>query len=271
MLNKMTVVGSAAMLLVVSLVGVTCGAEQTAGPLDALGAGRAGTPAVVNPVIRSELANWLSLNGSWEFRVDPKLTGYKGRWFEAGQWPPAERQIQVPGAWEAQGVGEPGRSNSGTAAFESYGHMMFSTYSGPAWYRKTVEVPTRWSGRRIWLKIGAVNSIGWIWVNGTYLARHYEYAGTYKYDISDLVTAGQSATVTVLVRNDVPSRQGETNSLRTFGGLHRSVELEATPSVFVDYAKHRRKHADLSVLPTPAFFYGLEPGAEIAVDIEPGK
>jgi pyruvate carboxylase len=43
------------------------------------------------------------------------------------------------------------------------------------------------------------------------------------------------------------------------------------PSVFVDYAKHRRKCADVSVLPTPAFFYGLEPGAEIAVDIEPGK
>lgn len=43
------------------------------------------------------------------------------------------------------------------------------------------------------------------------------------------------------------------------------------PSVFVDYAKHRREFADVSVLPTPAFFYGLEPGAEIAVDIEPGK
>ena len=39
-----------------------------------------------------------------------------------------------------------------------------------------------------------------------------------------------------MVRNDIPSRQGEANSLRTYGGLYRSVELEATGDVFVEYA-----------------------------------
>ncbi|GAB4140058.1 MAG: pyruvate carboxylase [Planctomycetaceae bacterium] len=43
------------------------------------------------------------------------------------------------------------------------------------------------------------------------------------------------------------------------------------PQVFKDFAKHRKKYADTSILPTPAFLYGLEPGEEIAVDIEPGK
>ena len=33
----------------------------------------------------------------------------------------------------------------------------------------------------------------------------------------------------------------------------------------------RRKYSDTSVLPTPVFFYGMEPGEEISVDIEPGK
>ena len=43
------------------------------------------------------------------------------------------------------------------------------------------------------------------------------------------------------------------------------------PEVFVDYAKHRRAYGDVGVLPTPVFFYGLEPGQEINVEIEKGK
>ena len=43
------------------------------------------------------------------------------------------------------------------------------------------------------------------------------------------------------------------------------------PRVFTEYADHRRKYADVSSLPTPAFFYGPEEGDELYVDIERGK
>ncbi len=43
------------------------------------------------------------------------------------------------------------------------------------------------------------------------------------------------------------------------------------PQVFLDFAKNRDLFSDLSVLPTPAFFYGLHPGEEISIDIEVGK
>jgi len=43
------------------------------------------------------------------------------------------------------------------------------------------------------------------------------------------------------------------------------------PEVFLDFAKYAREYSDLSVLPTPAFFYGMKVGEEIAVDIEEGK
>ncbi|RMG33190.1 MAG: pyruvate carboxylase [Planctomycetota bacterium] len=43
------------------------------------------------------------------------------------------------------------------------------------------------------------------------------------------------------------------------------------PQVFRDFAAHQQSYGDTSVLPTPAFFYGLEPNEEIAVDIEEGK
>jgi pyruvate carboxylase len=43
------------------------------------------------------------------------------------------------------------------------------------------------------------------------------------------------------------------------------------PTVFADFARHQAAYSDVSVLPTPAFFYGLNPGEEISVSIEEGK
>ncbi|MCU0792952.1 MAG: pyruvate carboxylase, partial [Opitutaceae bacterium] len=43
------------------------------------------------------------------------------------------------------------------------------------------------------------------------------------------------------------------------------------PQVFADFAKQRTAFGDVSVLPSAAFFYGLQPGEEITVDIEEGK
>jgi len=43
------------------------------------------------------------------------------------------------------------------------------------------------------------------------------------------------------------------------------------PRVFPEFAEHQRKYSDTSVLPTPVFFYGMEPREEISVDIERGK
>jgi pyruvate carboxylase len=43
------------------------------------------------------------------------------------------------------------------------------------------------------------------------------------------------------------------------------------PEVFEEFAVHRRTYADVSVLPTPVFLYGLKPQEEIAVHLERGK
>ncbi|MGA2230773.1 MAG: pyruvate carboxylase [Tepidisphaeraceae bacterium] len=43
------------------------------------------------------------------------------------------------------------------------------------------------------------------------------------------------------------------------------------PQVFMDYQKHLMAHDNTSFLPTSAFFYGLQSGEEINVEIEPGK
>ncbi|MDT8441891.1 MAG: pyruvate carboxylase [Desulfuromonadales bacterium] len=43
------------------------------------------------------------------------------------------------------------------------------------------------------------------------------------------------------------------------------------PNVFEEYIRHRQEYSDTSFLPTPVFFYGLDVGDEVSIDIEAGK
>jgi pyruvate carboxylase len=43
------------------------------------------------------------------------------------------------------------------------------------------------------------------------------------------------------------------------------------PDVFLNFAKARAAYGSMEILPTPQFFYGVDQGVEIAVEIEPGK
>ena len=43
------------------------------------------------------------------------------------------------------------------------------------------------------------------------------------------------------------------------------------PNVYPDLDRHKDEFSDTSVIPTPVFLYGLEPGQETSIDIEPGK
>jgi pyruvate carboxylase len=43
------------------------------------------------------------------------------------------------------------------------------------------------------------------------------------------------------------------------------------PQVFLDFEKAHRAYDNVSYIPTPAFFYGLKPGDEFNIEIEPGK
>ncbi len=48
----------------------------------------------------------ISLDGPWQFRLDPKQEGGAAKWSESGVEFP--NRIQVPGNWQAQGFGTPG-------------------------------------------------------------------------------------------------------------------------------------------------------------------
>ncbi len=43
------------------------------------------------------------------------------------------------------------------------------------------------------------------------------------------------------------------------------------PNVYPEFDRYRQEYSDTSVIPTPIFFYGLEPNQETSIEIEPGK
>jgi len=43
------------------------------------------------------------------------------------------------------------------------------------------------------------------------------------------------------------------------------------PKVWQDYEADHAQYGDVSILPTPVFFYGMQPGEEISIDLERGK
>jgi pyruvate carboxylase len=82
-----------------------------------------------------------------------------------------------------------------------------------------------------------------------------------------------------LASNDCDLQPIDLNRLR--GDLSAKLKRPVTtddlyshlmyPDVFANFDKIRHDYSDVSVLPTPAFFFGLHPRQEINVTIEPGK
>ena len=185
-------------------------------------------PAVVNPVGREDDGTWLSLSGEWAFTNFHHASGRRTIKFKFQEPWPLERTMKVPGCWEAQGLGGPGMGVPHLAPDNSP-RMLNGTFKGEGFYRRRVDIPSAWAGKRIWLKVGGVRSRGWFYVNDHAVAMVDFYAGAWKYDITPFVKPGESAKVVAVVDNVVANRNGQPSTSQRWGGLVRDVELEATP------------------------------------------
>ena len=251
--------------LVVALSAAACGEELRG--VDTW-AGIKPLPAVVNPVGRESSSDLISLRGEWEFVTQPKAFPRRYRHTKVPfakvdeQTPPGRasgadtpwseaRKINVPGAWEAQGVGEPGMSIPWDPLWDCSPKKINHLYMGEGWYRRDVVLPSGWSGKKVWLKIGGIRSQGWFWVNKHPVAWVDTYCGTYKYDITPFVRLGATNRLTVCVNNALPSRKGLMSNVHRWGGIYRDIEIEATPETRIDDAWVRgdfdRRSADIHV------------------------
>jgi len=186
----------------------------------------------------------VSLDGEWEFRLDPQREGEAGKWFEPSVAFPDK--IQVPGNWQAQGFGEPIR-------------LVRHNYQGIAWYRRTFEVPPVMAGKRIQLKFQAVCNNGEVYVNGHHVGRIETFITPYEFDVTDLVHPGpntlvvrvDSGSTDEIARNNLETGDpasangyvGMIQFLVKWGGIIGKVELSARPAIALE---------DLVVLPNVA-------------------
>jgi hypothetical protein len=174
----------------------------------------------------------LSLDGQWQFRLDPQREGEAGKWFEPGaEFPDV---IKVPGNWQAQGFGPQIR-------------LIRHNYQGVAWYRRSFDVPKDWAGRRVWLRFQSVCNHGEAYVNGRHVGRIETFISPYEFDVTDRIRFGQENTVAVKVDSgstekiarenlnlgDPASANGYVGMIQYFakwGGIIGRVELLARPS-----------------------------------------
>lgn len=226
-------------------------------------------PAVVNPVGREASDDLISLRGEWDFVTQPRSFCRRYRHTKVPfakideNTPPerisgmdtpwsAARKINVPGAWEPQGVGKPGMSIPWDPLWDCSTKKLRHVYMGEGWYRKDVVLPKGWAGKKVWLKIGGVKSQGWFWVNKNPVAWVDNYCGTYKYDITPFVKPGETNRVLVCVNNAIPSRKGLMSNVHRWGGIYRDIEIEATPETRIDDAWVRgdfeRREAEVHVV-----------------------
>ena len=152
---------------------------------------------------------------TWEFRCS------EGE--NSGKW----GKIQVPSQWELQGYGQ-----------YSYGMGRGAKEYGE--YRYSFKVPSSWKGSDIRIVFEGVMTDTEVKVNGK-SAGPVHQGGFYRfeYDITDIVKAGGSNKLEVLVRKE--SDNASVNNAErhadwwNFGGIYRPVYLTSTPRQHIEH------------------------------------
>ena len=116
--------------------------------------------------------DWLCLNGEWDFEIDDAENGEAKKFFERDS---LDGKITVPYCPES--------------VLSSVGKTDFMNC---VWYKKDVEIPEAWRGRRVFLHIGAVDWRAKLWVNGRYVASHTGGYVPFDADITDFLAEGSN-------------------------------------------------------------------------------
>jgi beta-galactosidase len=99
-------------------------------------------------------------------------------------------------------------------------------YRGIGWYRKSLNIPSAFDGKRIYLKFNAANCKADLYVNGTLAGTHTGSYAAFAFDITPFVLFGGKNIVAVKVDNSSSIRVPPLSADFTFfGGLTRTAEM----------------------------------------------
>ncbi|MDH6534402.1 glycoside hydrolase family 2 protein [Parabacteroides sp. 52] len=168
------------------------------------------------------------LNNDWQFRFSWQVQ--KG----------SERRVDLPHTWNAQDA---------LSGQQDY-------FRGIGNYRKKMEVPAEWEGKRLFLRFEGAFSVTNLFINQKHVGEHRGGYGAFVFDITDWVKYGEANELLVRVNNapqlDIMPLVGDFNF---YGGIYRDVNLVlvepqhisltdyASPGVYLVQEKVSREEA----------------------------
>ena len=130
-------------------------------------------PRPEHPLPQMQRAEWLNLNGTWEFAEtdDAKDTS----WLSDKAYPDT---IVVPFCRESKlsGLGRTG-------------------FIKNVWYRRTFQKPADWKSERVRLHVGACDWKTTVWINGKEAGQHTGGSAPFCFDVTDLLRPGENTVV----------------------------------------------------------------------------
>lgn len=165
---------------------------------------------------------WLSLNGDWQFEIDPGDSG-----LDRGL-PDRELsgRITVPFCPESElsGIG-------------------CTDFMPAVWYWREVTIPAGWRGMDVALRFQAVDYDATVWVNGVEVARHRGGFTPFACDLTGIASPGETAVIVVRARDDSgpPQPRGKQSQRYANHGCHytrttgiwQTVWMEPVPPVHI--------------------------------------
>lgn len=175
-------------------------------------------PEYPRPQFRRE--DWLCLNGTWQFEIDQGDSG-----LERG----------LPDRELAGRITVPFCPESKLSGVENHDFLE------AVWYRREVEIPCSWHGRRVLLHFQAVDYDATVWVDGEEVGRHRGGFSPFTCDLGEAASLGERVTVVARARDNHRDPQPRGKQAQSYGpmgaiyvrttGIWQSVWMEPVPDI----------------------------------------
>ena len=139
--------------------------------------------------------NYMSLDGTWKFNwvanADERPTDFYKTDLDDSKW----KSIQMPGNWEMLGYGQPEYVNVG---FAWRGHFNQQPPAVPTKdnhvgsYRREINIPANWDGKRVIAHFGSVTSNIYLYVNGQFAGYAEDSKVAAEFDITPFLKKGKN-------------------------------------------------------------------------------
>lgn len=215
-----------------------------------------------------------SLNGKWQYIVDPYETGfYDYRYKERRETDPdAYWNTDVPknksdrrehGYTDKNVLNVPGDWNSQQATF--------LYYEGTVWYKKSFNYKKTSAANKLFLYFGAVNYKADVYLNGHKLGSHKGGFTPFNVEVPDSVLKATGNFLVVKVDNKRHAQ--EIPTLNTdwwnYGGITRNVELVELPASYIQHYAIQldKNNGDNNVIDGWVKLFNAAPDQKVTVEI----